>query len=400
MVNLAPFGLCRSLGYPATASATAAAHGHLTPMPCMHNTPAPWIGGKIDYLVKGQPALLQSCKCQCMWGGTISLINNGQVGEGAEGVNEKPVEVIEFEVDAISPISLSLDALDGFSHLNEALKHLIELKQANPKEALKGIPSSWKRAYNNAIKKINENGIDGFASSYSEIEHAHNIYKLATSETAKQYGYSKLSHMMPHQMFDIADKIPGFLETMPTKDFWNTFDTYVPLYTNAGDSAYFQPNGGYVNISMSDEDNIYRLTNSDWYKAGLIHHEFGHAYDQMKGWRNDPEFIAVFESFKEEIERSDIINGLLERQEQEIALSVNEEEQLGSLSDCLQAATEGHEFIPPRGHGVDYFADPELQMAEFIAHMSENYWSGNDLFESLAPETYQNMIDLLQRRWN
>ena len=88
MVNLAPFGLCRSLGYPATASATAAAHGHLTPMPCMHNTPAPWMVGKMDYLVKGQPALLQSCKCQCMWGGTISLINNGQVGEGAEGVSE------------------------------------------------------------------------------------------------------------------------------------------------------------------------------------------------------------------------------------------------------------------------------------------------------------------------
>ena len=88
MVNLAPFGLCRSLGYPATASATAAAHGHLTPMPCVHNTPAPWFVGKMDTLIKEQPALLQSCKCQCMWGGTISLINNGQIAIGAQGVNE------------------------------------------------------------------------------------------------------------------------------------------------------------------------------------------------------------------------------------------------------------------------------------------------------------------------
>ena len=88
MVNLAPFGLCRSLAFPPTASATSAAMGTLTPMPCMHNTPAPWMGGKMDYIIKGQPALLQSCKCQCMWGGTISLINNGQVGEGAQGVNE------------------------------------------------------------------------------------------------------------------------------------------------------------------------------------------------------------------------------------------------------------------------------------------------------------------------
>lgn len=92
MVNLAPFGLCRSLGFPATASATAAAMGTLTPMPCMHNTPMPWMGGKMDYLVKGQPALLKSCKCQCMWGGTISLVTDGQVGEGTQYVTKKPKE--------------------------------------------------------------------------------------------------------------------------------------------------------------------------------------------------------------------------------------------------------------------------------------------------------------------
>ena len=62
MVNLAPFGRCRSLGFPATAAATAAHHGHLTPMPCMHNTPFPWMGGKMDYIIKGDPALLKSSK--------------------------------------------------------------------------------------------------------------------------------------------------------------------------------------------------------------------------------------------------------------------------------------------------------------------------------------------------
>lgn len=78
MVNLAPFGRCRSLGFPATASATAANHGTLTPMPCMHNTPFPWRGGKNDYIVKGDPALLKSSTCQCMWGGTITITNDGQ----------------------------------------------------------------------------------------------------------------------------------------------------------------------------------------------------------------------------------------------------------------------------------------------------------------------------------
>lgn len=89
MVNLAPFGLCRSLSFPATASATAAALGTLTPMPCMHNTPAPWMGGKLDTLLQGQPALLRTCKCQCMWGGTISIIDDGQHGEGTQWVQKK-----------------------------------------------------------------------------------------------------------------------------------------------------------------------------------------------------------------------------------------------------------------------------------------------------------------------
>ena len=83
MLNIPPFGLCRSMGYPPTASA------HGTPMPCVPNTPAPWVGGKPDYIVKGQPALLKSSKCQCMWGGTISLVTDGQVGEGVQWVTKK-----------------------------------------------------------------------------------------------------------------------------------------------------------------------------------------------------------------------------------------------------------------------------------------------------------------------
>ena len=89
MVNLAPFGRCRSLGYPATAAATAAAHGKLTPMPCMHNTPMPWVLGKPDYLVQGKPALLKTCTCTCMWGGMISLVSDGQLGEGVQYVQKK-----------------------------------------------------------------------------------------------------------------------------------------------------------------------------------------------------------------------------------------------------------------------------------------------------------------------
>lgn len=92
MVNLAPFGKCRSLGFPATASATAANHGKLTPMPCMHNTPFPWMGGKNDYIVKGDPALLKSSTCSCMWGGTISLVTDGQTDTGSADLSKTTIE--------------------------------------------------------------------------------------------------------------------------------------------------------------------------------------------------------------------------------------------------------------------------------------------------------------------
>lgn len=95
MVNLEPFGKCRSLGFPATASATAANHGSLTPMPCMHNTPFPWMSGKNDYIVKGDPALLKSSTCSCMWGGTISITDDGQIQTGPADLSRK--EIIVFE---------------------------------------------------------------------------------------------------------------------------------------------------------------------------------------------------------------------------------------------------------------------------------------------------------------
>lgn len=121
MVNLAPFGLCRSLAFPQTAAATAAAMGTLTPTPCMHNTPMPWMGGKMDYLIKGQPALLKSCKCQCMWGGTISLINDGQVGVGTQFVQKRPkgsFGMIEGEME--NPESDSLSETPATSEMGDA----------------------------------------------------------------------------------------------------------------------------------------------------------------------------------------------------------------------------------------------------------------------------------------
>lgn len=75
MANIMPFGMCQSLANPQVAAATAAALGVLTPMPCVPNIAAPWAPGSPTVLIGGQPALNNSSKLMCMWGGVIQITN-------------------------------------------------------------------------------------------------------------------------------------------------------------------------------------------------------------------------------------------------------------------------------------------------------------------------------------
>lgn len=78
MKNIMPFGMCSSLANPTVASATAAALGVLTPMPCIPVTAAPWAPGSATVMIANKPALNNSCKLMCNWGGVISINMAGQ----------------------------------------------------------------------------------------------------------------------------------------------------------------------------------------------------------------------------------------------------------------------------------------------------------------------------------
>ena len=78
MLNILPFGMCRSPANPVVAAATAAAMGVLTPMPCIPATPAPWVPGAVTVLLGNQPSLDNTCKLNCMWAGVIQVVAPGQ----------------------------------------------------------------------------------------------------------------------------------------------------------------------------------------------------------------------------------------------------------------------------------------------------------------------------------
>jgi hypothetical protein len=79
MVNIMPFGMCQSIANPMVASATAAALGVLTPMPCIPMTMAPWVPGAPTVMLANMPTLNDSSKLICNWGGMIEVTMPGQM---------------------------------------------------------------------------------------------------------------------------------------------------------------------------------------------------------------------------------------------------------------------------------------------------------------------------------
>ena len=88
LVNIKPFGRCKTVAYPATGAATAANHGKLTPMPCVPGTTTNWSAEDKNSVLCGQPALLDSASLKCIWGGKITIKDPGQQLEktGAEEI--------------------------------------------------------------------------------------------------------------------------------------------------------------------------------------------------------------------------------------------------------------------------------------------------------------------------
>lgn len=81
MQNIPPFGMCMCPGNPMFVSATAAAMGTPTPVPCIPMTTAPWTPGSPTVMLANMPALNNTSTLLCNWGGVITFTNPGQTTE-------------------------------------------------------------------------------------------------------------------------------------------------------------------------------------------------------------------------------------------------------------------------------------------------------------------------------
>lgn len=77
LLNVGSCGLCRSPSNPQVASATAAAQGALTPMPCLPVLTTPWSPGSPDVTLNDLAALTDDARVACAWGGTLEITHAG-----------------------------------------------------------------------------------------------------------------------------------------------------------------------------------------------------------------------------------------------------------------------------------------------------------------------------------
>jgi CDGSH-type Zn-finger protein len=77
MIHIMPFGNCTSRLNPSVLTGQFDIEG-VQKAPCIPVITTPWIDGKTDVLVEGQPALLSTCVNQCIHGGRIVIEDDGQ----------------------------------------------------------------------------------------------------------------------------------------------------------------------------------------------------------------------------------------------------------------------------------------------------------------------------------
>ena len=77
--DVVPITSGTSLANPTVASATAAALGVLTPMPCVPAPAGIWVGGSAGVMAGGMPCLTNTATLTCAYGGSIRILSPGQI---------------------------------------------------------------------------------------------------------------------------------------------------------------------------------------------------------------------------------------------------------------------------------------------------------------------------------
>jgi predicted chitinase len=166
VANLAPFGLCKSLANPTVAAATAAAGGKLQEMPCIPCVTSPWAYGKMNVLVKGQPALTDDSRCVCMWLGIIKVKAAGQKSV----IDTAPPFVIEDPQPTAAVTPAAPQTKDGDPKAAGTPTPQGSAPQTPKKGLLTSITDNVKASIKNALNKVKDRAADAASAVATAVQ--------------------------------------------------------------------------------------------------------------------------------------------------------------------------------------------------------------------------------------
>lgn len=184
------------------------------------------------------------------------------------------------------------------------------------------------------------------------------------------------------------------LKITPDKSIFSLLREPVKFSTE-GESAYFSLSENAVVIPISE-----RRYRSKWNAESVIYHEFGHAIDNQIGLFKTQELKDLIIKYTNKYAENgnklfkSIDNGLT---------TIGEGAYKKGYFDLMEKTGAAHDTLMAlnpnfgRGHSKRYWETKGNSEREFIAHMFENYYIGNSVFEKIMPELYAEMKAFMDR---
>jgi|GEM_PF-2653151 len=208
---------------------------------------------------------------------------------------------------------------------------------------------------------------------------------------------AKLRFVPENVRADYADK----LGITVNEEIFSYLNRPVPFRTTEvgpgekSPGAYFDVSNWSVHIPIDD-----LRRRSKWKAESVVYHEYGHAADWANGFQKSPLVKGLMEKYRKKLNAE---NGKrfaeVDKKLWELYHDARRSGHYDRRYQCV-AAQDTLMSLDPRygqGHGRDYWENEGFKEAEFIAHLFENRFVGNEVFREAMPELYAEMVELADR---
>ncbi|WP_163401518.1 zinc-dependent peptidase, partial [Flavobacterium fluviatile] len=182
------------------------------------------------------------------------------------------------------------------------------------------------------------------------------------------------------------------LGVVVNKEVFKYLKRDTPLYTVEPDGqpkirgAYYRPDANFVKIPIDE-----RRKNSKWYAQAVVHHEFGHAIDFQTGLRDSDKIKSLMNEARKMYTSAEMKEIYIKAQKTLFSGDNDAREKHAAVLDTIASIRPAINMN--QTHPDAYWKKAGYKEAEFIAHISENKFSGNDVFKELMPALYKKMVD-------